>query len=122
VGTLLAKISRRRGVPIGTTFFFTLSQRARLLLTFTRHAAGRTVGGRCVAPTRRNRGGRRCARAVPAGEIGLAGYAGANKLSFQGRISRARTLRRGAYTLAITAINAAGQRSKSHELRFTVVR
>ena len=54
--------------------------------------------------------------------IGLAGRAGANKLFFQGRISRARTLKPGVYTLAVMAINAAGQRSNPHELTFTVVR
>jgi FG-GAP repeat len=121
-GQRLAKLSRRRGVPIGTTFFFTLNQRARLVFVFTGHAAGRTVGRRCLAPTRRNRARRHCVRALPAGSIGFAGHPGADKLSFQGRISRTRTLAPGAYTVAITAINAVGQRSKPHELRFTVVR
>jgi FG-GAP repeat len=121
-GSRLATISRRHRVPIGTTFSFTLSQRARLLLAFARHATGRKVGRRCAAPTRRNRARRPCARPVPAGMIGLVGRAGANKLSFQGRISRARTLKPGVYTLALTAINASGQRSKPHELTFTVAR
>jgi FG-GAP repeat protein len=121
-GSRLATISRRHRIPIGTTFSFTLDQRARLLLVFTRHAAGRKVGRRCVAPNRRNQARRSCARLVPAGMVGLVGGAGADKLFFQGRISRARTLKPSVYTLAITAINAAGQRSKPHELRFTVVR
>jgi hypothetical protein len=54
--------------------------------------------------------------------IGLVGRAGADKLSFQGRISRTRTLKPGVYTVALTATNAAGQRSKPHELTFTVAR
>lgn len=121
-GTRLATMSRTHGVPIGTTFSFTLDQRARLLFAFARHAAGRKVGRRCVAPTRGNRARRSCARPVPAGMIALAGRADASKLFFQGRISRARTLKPGVYTLALTAINAADQRSKPHELTFTVAK
>ena len=59
---------------------------------------------------------------MPTGMVNLVGGAGADRLFFQGRISRARTLKPGVYTVALTAINAAGQRSKAHELTFTVVR
>jgi hypothetical protein len=51
----------------------------------------------------------------------FAGHAGRNRVAFQGRISRAKHLQPGDYTLAITATNPAGERSStSQELSFMV--
>jgi hypothetical protein len=44
-----------------------------------------------------------------------------SKLSFQRRISASKRLKPGRYTLVITAMNAAGQRSKPQTLSFTIV-
>jgi hypothetical protein len=90
--------------------------------TFTQARAGRKLHGRCVAGTRKNRDKSRCARTVVAGTLKLAAHQGADTVSFAGRISRARKLRPGRYTLVITAINVQGQRSAPRSLRFTIVR
>jgi hypothetical protein len=55
------------------------------------------------------------------GTLAFAGQAGANKLSFQGRISTSKKLGLGGYTLVLTAANAAG-RSASRSLSFTIVK
>jgi hypothetical protein len=120
-GTRLATLSRKRGIPVGTTFSFTLDQAARLVFTFSRQVPGQMVGGRCVAQTNKNRRGHACRRAVPAGQLTFAAHTGPSRLAFQGRISRTRQLRPGVYTLTIVAINPAGQRSKPDALRFAIV-
>ena len=45
------------------------------------------------------------------GTLTFAGHSGTNRVAFQGRISAAKKLKRGRYTLAITATNPAGLRS-----------
>jgi hypothetical protein len=70
----------------------------------------------------RNRHNRRCTRTVVRATLSLPGHAGTNKVSFQGRLSNGRRLKLGAYTLVITATNAAGQRSNRASLKFTIVR
>jgi hypothetical protein len=59
---------------------------------------------------------------VAAGTLSLAVRTGANRVSFQGRVSCTRRLTRGLYTLAIVAVNAAGQRSGPRSLIFTIVK
>jgi hypothetical protein len=120
-GTRLATLSRKRSIPVGTTFSFTLDQPARIVLTFSKQVPGRRIGGRCVAQTSKNRRGRACRRAVTAGTLTFAAHSGPSRLSFQGRISRTRYLKPGIYTLTIVAINPAGQRSKPHTLSFAIV-
>jgi hypothetical protein len=73
-----------------------------------------------VASTRHNRHRRRCSRTLAAGTIAFPGHAGPNTVRFSGRISRSRELGPGAYTLTITAIDAAGRRGVA-ELTFTIV-
>ena len=48
-------------------------------------------------------------------------HAGADKIGFQGRITRTRKLRPGRYTLVIRAANSSGA-STPHSLTFTIVR
>ena len=68
-------------------------------LTLKRHAAGRTVKGRCVAPTKKNRKRARCTRLVTlAASITLPGKAGANAFTLTGTIGR-RRLGPGTYQL-----------------------
>jgi endonuclease/exonuclease/phosphatase family metal-dependent hydrolase len=120
LGSALPRISRR--TPVGTTISFGLSETARVTVAFARtHQPGRLVGGRCVAPSRRNRGRRACARSLPAGSLSLNGTAGPNRMRFQGRLSRRRSLRPGRYRTTITAADAAGNRSLPRTATFTVL-
>ncbi len=120
LGSALPRISRR--TPVGTTISFGLSEAARVTLAFARpRQPGRLVGGRCVAPSGGNRGGRACARSLPTGSLRLNGTAGRNRMRFQGRLSRRKTLRPGRYTTTITAADAAGNRSAPKTVSFTVL-
>jgi hypothetical protein len=118
-GNKLASIAKR--VPLGTVFSFALDQSAGVTLTFTQSVPGRRAAGRCVAPRPANRHKRSCKRTVTRGTLSLAGHAGANKISFQGRISASRKLKPGAYKVQIAAKTAAG-RSQTLTLSFTIVK
>jgi FG-GAP-like repeat len=120
-GSRLARIARRRP-PVGTTFYFTLNEQAKMSFLFTQHTGGRRVNGRCVAPRTGNRRKRHCKLALRRGRMTFLGHAGANKVSFQGRISRSTKLKPGHYTLVITATNSTGAHSAPAALSFTVVR
>jgi hypothetical protein len=120
-GRLLARFSRRVSAPPGTTFSFTLNEAATVGLVFTQAVRGRDVTGRCVAETKSNRHRRACKRSLIRGELRFGGRAGVNRISFQGRLTRLKRLRPGPYTLVIRARNAAGQRSNSSQLKFTIV-
>ena len=52
--------------------------------------------------------------------LSIAGHPGANTVLVQGRVSRARKLRPGQYTLTVVAANGAGS-SRPQSLRFTIV-
>ncbi|MGI8801680.1 MAG: hypothetical protein ACR2KV_05830 [Solirubrobacteraceae bacterium] len=106
--------------PIGTTFSFRLSQPSAVTLTFTRYAAGRTAGGRCVPPTASNRGRPGCRRKVTAGRLHFAGHAGRNKVTFDGRLSRTARLPLGRFAVVIGA-TAHGRTAVPAKLRFTIV-
>jgi alpha-tubulin suppressor-like RCC1 family protein len=123
-GGKLAQISRRKAKkpPVGTTFSFSLNEQASVILSFTQTVAGRKVGHRCVAKTRHNAKRKACRRTVTPGTLILSGRSGADKIVFQGRISRTRKLTPGRYTLVIMATNAAGQKSKPQKLNFTIVK
>ncbi|HEX3911439.1 MAG TPA: choice-of-anchor Q domain-containing protein [Solirubrobacteraceae bacterium] len=118
-GNKLANIAKR--LPVGTVFSFALDQRAGVTLTFTQPALGRRVAGKCVAPRPTNSRKRSCKRTVTRGALTLLGHAGTNKVSFQGRISSARKLKPGSYTVRIAASTAAG-RSQTRTLSFTIVK
>jgi hypothetical protein len=121
-GNALAKISRshRRKPPIGTVFSFVLNQPARVTLTFTMRAPGRRVHSRCVAPGAKTKHNPKCARKVFAGTLTLSAHQGTNHVRFAGRLSRARRLRPGRYTLALTATNADGQHAGTGAVSFTL--
>ena len=116
LGTKLPKFSRK--VPTGTTIRFVLSEPARVKLRFSRRLPGRRKGHRCVAPKRAK--GKRCTRSVSAGTISFSGHAGANRIRFQGRLSRHRKLKPGRYKLTLTA-TANGKTSKPRTATFTVL-
>jgi YVTN family beta-propeller protein len=81
----------------GTTFSFSLSERARVSLAFSRHGHLRAT-------------------------VVVNGHAGKDKLAFAGRLSRSRKLTPGRYTVVVTATNPAGQTSVPQKLTFTIVK
>ena len=122
-GNKLASISsHRKRPPVGTTFSFTLNEKATVSLTFSQRVSGRKAKGKCLAQTKANKHKRSCSRSAIAGTHTFAGHAGADKISFQGRISSSKKLKPGTYTLTIIAINATGKHSASRQLTFTIVR
>ena len=54
--------------------------------------------------------------------IAFNAHAGANRVSFDGRLSRAKRLKRGRYTVTISATDGAGRRSHPVTLVFTIVK
>jgi hypothetical protein len=123
-GSKAAKLSsahRPHKPPVGTTFSFTLSEAASVSLTFTYQQAGRKLGAKCVAQTRRNRTKHACKHTVTAGALSFAAQAGLDKISFQGVLTHSKKLPPGSYTLTLVAMNPAGQRSTPAHLSFTIV-
>jgi streptogramin lyase len=105
----LVVISRRHEEPpIGTTFSFVLNARARIRFLFTQQTVGRLVGHKCLSLTNPRRPGRRCQLTITRGTIAFTGHPGFNTVNFDGRISRAATLRPGRYALLIRATNSTG--------------
>jgi hypothetical protein len=120
-GSRLARISKRaRRLPIGTTFSFALDAQAAVSLSFTQRLTGREVGHKCVAKSRKNTKRKTCTRTVTVGRLSFTGHSATNKVVFQGRISRSKTLKPGRYTLIITATNSSGA-SAPQKLSFTIV-
>ncbi len=121
VGPGLAHISTTGAKPPrGTTFSFTLDEAATVRLAFTQLAAGRSVGGHCVAQTKHNRSKRTCRRTVTVGALTLQGQAGVDRVRFEGRLSAAKKLKPGRYTLVLSA-SADGLSSTPRSLTFTIV-
>ena len=128
LGTKLAQLTstikppvKKAGIPVGTTFTFTLDQAARVTLTFRHTAIGRRVAGKCVARTPGNANKPRCTRTVTDGALRIQARIGTNNLRFEGRISRLVKLKPRGYTVAITATSTAGKKSAPKTLRFTIV-
>ncbi|HEY3758824.1 MAG TPA: beta-propeller fold lactonase family protein [Solirubrobacteraceae bacterium] len=108
------------GMPSGTTFSFILNEPATVSLKFIRLFAGRQGARGCRVGPHEQVHGRRCTKAVTAGELSHAGHTGLNRVRFSGRISRTRVLESGRYRLLVTATNAVGRRSSPASLTFLV--
>ena len=114
-------IARTRRPPIGTRISYRLSQTATTKFTLERRTKGRSVNGRCVAQTRRNRTRRACTRYVKvSGSFSRLGAAGANSFRFTGRM-RGRKLAPASYRLTGVAANSNG-RSSSRTATFKIVK
>lgn len=111
---------RARGKNAGTKFRYRLSEAARVRLTIARRSAGRRVGGKCLKGTRGRRGRPRCVRYPKVGTLSRRGKSGVNTTKFTGRLN-GRPLPAGRYRAALTAIDAAGNRSVSRNLSLTVL-
>lgn len=114
-----ARLSRAR-LAAGTrnvVLRFTLSEPATVQVRLSRRAAGRRRGRACVRPTPRLRRARRCTRLVRVRSVSAAGAAGLNAI----RIAT-RRLAPGTYAVAVTVVDAAGNRAAPVTRRFTVTR
>jgi hypothetical protein len=95
---LIRKVKTKKGSQLRLK----LSEAASIRLTFERKRKGKF-------------------RALKGG-IALDGLEGLNRIRFQGRISKKRTLKPGAYRVTAVATDAAGNRSKQARTRFTLHR
>ena len=111
----------RRAVHRCTRLRLRLSEDATITVKIERVLAGRRVGGRCVAPTRRNSRARRCNRYRSAGSITAKASAGRNRITFRG-IVRGRALPPARYRLTVRARDAAGKRSRAVAIVVDIVR
>jgi alpha-tubulin suppressor-like RCC1 family protein/uncharacterized protein YecT (DUF1311 family) len=105
--------------PTGSTFYYTLNERATVTLAFAQKHPGHIVAHRCQTPTGTNHKPR-CTRTQTIATLTATGHAGPNHLPFRGRIPRSRTLGPGTYTLVITA-HAFGSTSRPRTLTFTIL-
>ena len=115
----------RRKPPRGTKVSFSLNEAATVRFTVKRRAKGRKVRRgkrtRCVRPTRRNRGKKRCTRLVTLrGSFSRTGFAGKNSFHFTGRL-RGRKLKPGRYRLVATP-SVAGKNGNPTSKNFRIVR
>jgi virginiamycin B lyase len=106
----------------GTSIRFRLSEVATLTLSFERVRAGRKVGKRCVAPTRRNRRHKSCRRyAALKSVLTLRRQAaGEHRISFRGRLA-GKALAPALYRLTLRARDAAGNVSTRARATFTLL-
>jgi hypothetical protein len=105
---------------VGTTFSFTLNTKAKVTFTFTQRLPGRTVGDRCVAPSRGNAKHRACSRTRARGSFSFTKEAGVIRRDFSGSVPHHGRLPTGSYTVTLTAKHIA-LHSAPTTLRFTIV-
>jgi hypothetical protein len=105
----------------GTRIRFTLSEAAKVKLSFGLKSKGRKVGRKCAKPTRRNRKRKRCTRYVSKGSFSVNGKAGKNDVKFAGKVGR-RLLKPGTYRLTLQATDPQGAKSARRTLTFKVLR
>jgi acid phosphatase type 7 len=105
----------------GTTFRYELSEAATVTVTLRRRSLGRKVGGKCRSRTSANQWRPTCIRYRRVGRLRLAGVAGRNTRWFGGWLGK-RKLGPGRFRARFVATDAAGNRSRSKTVRFTIVR
>jgi hypothetical protein len=99
-------------------FGFTLTEAATIKIAFTRLIPGRKVGGKCKEKARK---GKKCTIAKALGTLTVAGKAGSNSVSFNGKL-KGKKLPVGSYKVTITAVDAAGNKSKAKTVSVKVTR
>ena len=104
----------------GTTFRYVLSEAATVTVILQRRSPGRKVGGKCRSRTRADRRRKACVRYRLVGRFRQQGAAGRNTRRFSGWLGR-RKLGAGTFRAGFVATDAAGNRSRSMTVRFTIV-
>jgi hypothetical protein len=120
-GSSLAVFSDASAAPIGTTFSFTINERAQVTFTFVPSYSGRRIchvhvdsSGSTV---------RTCTRVVAQATLSFIAHRGTNHVRFFGRVSTiAKPLAPAGYRLTISARNHAGASAQPAVLNFTIVR
>ena len=116
--------AKRRRIPAGTRIRFVISEPANVTIRIERRLPGRRARRHdkptCVHPTRDLRHHPRCARYRHAGTLIRTRPTGRTSIAFSGRIGH-RKLPPGHYRLRITALDDAGNRSKTKTLPFTII-
>ena len=117
-----AVTSASRRTPIATTVTTTISEAAPVSFAVQEATAGRRSGGACVASTPSLRHAAPCTRWVGRGPAFTrrATAAGRVALLFGGRLG-AKRLPPGRYRFAVSAVDAAGNRSATGYAAFTIV-
>jgi hypothetical protein len=108
---------KRCRLPIKLRVSYTLNVAASVTFALKLQAAGRDIRGHCVKPTKTNRKHKTCTRFLPVrGKITLAGAAGADHFTFNGKIG-GQSLGPGTYQLIATPTGG-----KSMNVTFKIVR
>lgn len=101
-------------------FRIVLSNPATVRLEFTQPVEGRLDRGICVAATALNAHRGACTLDISRGQLAFRGRGGVNSLLFNGTLVNHRRLKRGAYGVVITALDASGLRSAPRSVRVTL--
>jgi hypothetical protein len=108
---------KKKHSPQGGMVRYTLSEPARVSFVVEQSIKGHKKGHAC----KRGGHGKACVLLVRKGTLTRTGVSGANQLAFSGRVGR-RKLPAGTYKLVVRAVDAAGNRSGSKTVSFTIVR
>jgi WD40-like Beta Propeller Repeat len=115
-----AKTKHHKPTPSSTTLSYTLSENASMSIVVEHKLSGRKRSGKCVTGKSAPKHGTRCTKYTSVKTLKRTGKKGSNKVSFTGRISSTK-LSAGSYRFAITATDAAKNKSSTHHISFTVV-
>ena len=109
--------------PIGARVFYQLSEDATLTLGLEKGVVGRrSLSGKCVKTTKRNKGRKRCVRFVKMlGSATVTGKAGHNGFRISGRWN-GRKLSVGPYRLVAKATDVVGNTSLERKRNFRIVK
>lgn len=117
-----AAAQRGKAHEKGTSFRYTLSAKASVIITISQRQAGRRAGKKgCLVSPGRLRRGRSCVRVTVRGALTRISHPGANSVAFSGRIG-SRALRPGSYRATLVATDNLKHSSKPETLAFTILK
>ena len=115
------ELAARAKAKKGTTFVFTLSEAAKVIVAIDKQTVGRKDGSACVKATKKNRDGKKCKLYKSSGAFAVDAISGENLHAFSGRIGT-KSLKPGKYRATLTATDDAGNKSNVETLTFKVVK
>ena len=104
----------------GTIFNYILDKAGTIKIAITGSSPGRRVGKKCLAPSPKNTGKRKCSRPTTYMTLTRVSHAGHNQVPFSGRI-RGKVLKPGTYTARFIATAATSTATKTKSFSFRVV-
>jgi TolB protein len=114
-------VAARRKRKHGTTFRYTLSERATVTIALALRRPGRRRGTRCVSSARTLRQAPNCVRFTAGGALTRASHEGSNAVLFSGRIGRT-ALSPGRYQATLIATDSARNVSRPKTVFFRIVK